>query len=372
MNPDSASPYPRLAYQVGPVRIAPNVVLAPMEGVTDLTFRRLIRQIGGVGLTVTEFIASEGLRRGAAKIEEMARFDPDEHPVAIQIYGRDPYSMSEAARIIEDSGADICDINMGCPSKKVCAHSGGSALMKDEDLARRIVSAVRGAISIPLTVKMRSGFDAEHRNAAEMAWMCQEEGAQAITIHWRTRTDLYGGTRAVDRIAAAKQRLSIPVIGNGDIVDAASARRMLEETGCDGVMIGRGAIKNPWVCLQVSQDLRGEAQTVVDAAEKKRVLLGYIATVRATFRTEQGALGRVKKIANHFTHGVPHGSDLRYAMLHASSLDEAVDAVHVFFERLAARERGERWWVEDAEGGSAQKGGAGLMAPDGVEAPAGL
>ncbi len=333
------------SYSVGPIPISPNVVLAPMEGVTDLTFRRLIRQIGGVGLTVTEFIASEGLRRGSAKIEEMAKFDPDEHPVAIQIYGRDPYSMSEAARIIEDSGADICDINMGCPSKKVCAHSGGSALMKDEALARQIVSAVRAAIRIPLTVKMRSGFDAEHRNAEHIAWMCQEEGAQAVTIHWRTRTDLYGGTRAVDQIAAAKSKLSIPVIGNGDIVDAESARRMFADTGCDGVMIGRGAIKNPWVCLQISQDLRGEPQTVVDAAEKKRVLLAYIDSVRSTFRTEQGALGRVKKVANHFTHGVPHGSDLRYAMLHSDTLDQAVEEVHVFFERLAARERGERPWL---------------------------
>ena len=131
--------------------------------------------------------------------------------------------MAEAARIVEDSGADICDINMGCPSKKVCAHSGGSALMKDLPLAQAIVKAVRGAISIPLTVKMRSGFDAEHRNAPELAWMCQEEGVEAITIHWRTRADLYGGTRAVDKIAETKARLRIPVVGNGDIVEIGRA-----------------------------------------------------------------------------------------------------------------------------------------------------
>jgi tRNA-dihydrouridine synthase B len=164
-------------YNIRHLRIEPNVVLAPMEGVTDLTFRRLIRQIGGCGQTTTEFIASEGLKRGAARMEEMAKFDPDEHPVAIQIYGRSPESMAEAARIIEDSGADICDLNFGCPSKKVCAHSGGSALLKDMELATEIVRAVRKAISIPLTVKMRSGFDHTMRNAPEVAQMCQDEGA---------------------------------------------------------------------------------------------------------------------------------------------------------------------------------------------------
>lgn len=183
-----------LHYQVRHLRIEPNLVLAPMEGVTDLTFRRLVRSIGGVGLTCTEFIASEGLRRGVAKMKEMARFDADERPVAIQIYGRHPDAMAEAARMIEDAGADICDLNFGCPSKKVCAHSGGSALLKDPALARDILRAVRAAISIPLTVKMRSGFDAAQRNAPDIAYLAQEEGAEAITVHWRTRADAYGGS----------------------------------------------------------------------------------------------------------------------------------------------------------------------------------
>lgn len=330
-------------YDVRDIRIAPNLVLAPMEGVTDLTFRRLVRQIGGTGLTVTEFVASEGLRRGIAKTEQMARFDADERPVAVQIYGRSPDAMAEAAAIVEASGATICDINMGCPSKKVCAHSGGSALMKDLDLATAIVRAVRKAIRIPLTVKMRSGFDHEHRNAPELAHICQEEGVEAITIHWRTRADLYGGSRAVDKIAEAKSRVRIPVIGNGDVVDAASARRMFEETGCDGVMIGRGAIKNPWVFLQIAAELRGETPIEVDAAEKRRVLLGYFESIRGEFHTDRGALGRMKKIANHFTHGLPYGSELRFAFLHSTTIDEAVDHTETYFERLARFEQGVPW-----------------------------
>ncbi|MFZ5481891.1 MAG: tRNA dihydrouridine synthase DusB [Myxococcota bacterium] len=330
-------------YTVRNVVVEPNLVLAPMEGVTDLTFRRLVRRIGGTGLTVTEFVASEGLRRGVERMEHMARFDPDERPVAVQIYGRNPEAMAEAARIVEDAGADICDLNFGCPSKKVCAHSGGSSLMKEPDLARAIVSQVRRAISIPLTVKMRSGFDGTQRNAPDVAWMCQEEGAEAITIHWRTRADLYGGVRAVDKIAETKSKLRIPVVANGDVVDFESAARMFRETGCDGVMIGRGAIKNPWVFKQVWAQMHGEAPCVVDADEKRRVLLAYFESIRGEFRTDRGALGRMKKIANYFTHGLPYGSELRVAFLHSQSIEEAVAHTERYFGRLAALERGEPW-----------------------------
>ncbi len=335
------------SYKIRHLRIEPNLVLAPMEGVTDLTFRRLVRSIGGVGLTCTEFVASEGLRRGASKMEDMARIDPDEHPVAIQLYGRDPEAMAEGARIVQDLGADICDLNFGCPSKKVCAHSGGSALLNNSYLAQEIVIAVRAAIKIPLTVKMRSGFDAKKRNAPDIAWMCQEEGVEAVTIHWRTRTDLYGGVRAVDKIAETKSRLSIPVIGNGDVLDYASAVAMFRDTGCDGVMIGRGAIKNPWIFQQVRAQLAGQAPMVADAAEKKRVLLGYFERLRAEFYTEYAALGRMKKIANYFTHGLPHGSTLRVAFLHSRTVDEAIEHTNRYFDQLERFERGEGWFLQE-------------------------
>ena len=329
------------SYTVRDVRIFPNVVLAPMEGVTDLPFRRLIREIGGAGMTCTEFIASEGLKRGVGKMHEMAQFDADESPISIQIYGRRPDVMAEAARIVQDMGPTIIDINMGCPSKKVCAHSGGSALMRDPELARDIIRAVRSAVTIPLTVKMRSGFDHTNRNADEIAYIAQEEGAEGITIHWRTRSDLYGGERAVDKIAETKSKLTIPVIGNGDVIDIKSAIRMFEETGCDGVMVGRGAIRNPWSLLQIAQHINGEPVTEVTAADRRRVLLGYLDSLNGRFRSERGTLGRFKKISNYFTKGLPYGGEVRTLVLRSQTIEDAVEHLETYFERLSQFEAGD-------------------------------
>lgn len=319
-----------ISYRIRDITVSPAVVLAPMEGVTNLTFRRLIRELGGPGLTYTEFIPSEGLKPGN-KVSKLAEFDPDERPVAVQIFGRRPAVMADAARIIEDMGASICDINMGCPSKRVCARSGGSALMKEPKLAAEIVAAVRKAIQIPLTVKMRSGFDAERRNAPELAWMCQEEGAEGITIHWRTREDRYSGQRAVDKIAQAVDRVSVPVIGNGDIIDASTAEAMLRETGCDGVMLGRGAMRNPWSLLQIAQHLRGEPVTAVTADERRRALLAFLQRFHETFRHERAALGRFKQIAKHFTLDLPDGIDFRRRLLRSESIDEVMGHTEVYF-----------------------------------------
>ncbi len=343
------------SYTVRDVRIFPNVVLAPMEGVTDLPFRRLIREIGGSGMTCTEFIASEGLKRGVGKMMDMAKFDPDEWPISIQIYGRRPEVMAEAARIVQDMGPTIIDINMGCPSKKVCAHSGGSALMKDPELARDIIRAVRQAVSIPMTVKMRSGFDHTQRNAPEIAYIAQEEGAEAITIHWRTRSDLYGGERAVDKIAETKSRLSIPVIGNGDVIDVASAVRMFEETGCDGVMVGRGAIRNPWSLLQIARHIAGEPLEEITAADRRRVLLGYLDSIQGRFRSERGTLGRFKKISNYFTKGLPYGSEVRTLVLRSQTIEEAVEHLEIYFERLTAFEAGESTVFRNARSEESEK-----------------
>ncbi|MBW2257775.1 MAG: tRNA-dihydrouridine synthase family protein, partial [Deltaproteobacteria bacterium] len=292
---------------IGKVTIEPNLILAPMEGVTDLTFRRLIRQIGGCGLTCTEFVPGRGLRDHIPRVLEMVQFDEDEHPLSIQVYGRDPVAMAEGARMARDLGADIVDLNLGCPSRKVCAHSGGSALLREPALAKDIVCAMRTAVDGPFTVKMRAGWDPEHQNAPEIAHMCEEEGVDGVTVHWRTRTERFGGTRRLDVVAAVKDRLSIPVIANGDIIDASSALHTLEATNCDGLMIGRGAIRNPWVFREIEAALVGHAPPLVTATDRERVLLGYYREIRTTFRTEKGALGRMKKIARYFTEGVPNG-----------------------------------------------------------------
>ena len=227
-------------YFIRDICIDPPLVLAPMEGVTNKTFRRLIRSIGGQVLTYTEFVASKALKDREKKALAMAEFDPDERPIAIQIYGNDPQIMAQAAEVVEDLGASIIDINMGCPSKKVCANSGGSALMKDPKHAVEIVRSVRSAISAPLTVKMRSGLII--LNAMLPNYMCQEEGAEGITIHWRTREDRYGGNRAID---TRNQIVHSYRDRQWDIIDVESGYPNVKDTECD-IMIGRG-IRNPWV-----------------------------------------------------------------------------------------------------------------------------
>lgn len=322
------------------IQIDPPLILAPMEGVTDLTFRRLIRQIGGCGLTVTEFVPARGLRDDIPRVMQMVEFDHDERPLAIQVYGRDPETMAEGARIAQDLGADIVDLNMGCPSKKVCAHSGGSALMREPDLARRIVAAMRAAVTVPLTVKMRAGWDPEHKNAPEIARICEAEGAEAIAVHWRTRADKYGGERELDTLAAVVDGVSVPVSANGDIVDAASALDTLARTGAAGLMIGRGAVRNPWVFREIEAALRGDVAPAVTATDRERVLLGYYRAIRVAFDSDKGALGRMKKIARYFTRGVPHGDVLRTAIWHSDTIEQAESRVKAFFDELRAEEAG--------------------------------
>jgi len=316
------------------IDIGEGLILAPMEGVTNLSFRRLIRSIGGCDLTVTEFIPGKSLAQGHASALKMAEFDPNERPISIQVYGRDPAVMADAARFVQDLGADIVDLNMGCPSKQVCKNSGGSALMREPELAREIVQAMRAAVSVPFTVKMRAGWDDELRNAPEIAWMCQEEGAEMVAVHWRTRADLYGGEKRLDTVAEVKDRLSIPVVANGDIVDVPSARETREATGADGLMIGRGAIADPWVFQRIRRDRAGLSPLVVDAAEKERVLLAYFDVLRSDAKHEKHALGRMKRIARYFTAKLPNAGDLRYAVLHADTVDEAVSRVKAFFAAL--------------------------------------
>ncbi len=323
--------------RVRDIEITPSLVLAPMEGVTDLGFRRLIRSIGGCGLTVTEFIPGRSLAERHDAALRMAEFDLDERPVSVQVYGRDPDVLAEAARFVQDElGADIVDLNMGCPSKKVCRNSGGSGLMKEPEVARAIVGAIRAAVSIPFTVKMRAGWDPEHRNAPEIAWMCQEEGAEMLAVHWRTRADLYGGVRELDTIATVKDRVSIPVLANGDIVDAPSALDTLAATGVDGLLIGRGAIRDPWVFRKVEAALAGRPAVVVDLAERERVLLAYYGTLREESRTDKHALGRMKKIARYFADGVPDDDALRQAIFHSTAIDGVFDVVRAHFASLRA------------------------------------
>ena len=325
--------------RIAGLTIEPALLLAPMEGLTDLAFRRMVRRIGGVGLPCTEFVAAEGLIRDVPRILEMAQLDLGEHPAAIQIYGRRPESMAQAAHIALDLGADVVDINMGCPSRKVCAHSGGAALLRDPEQVRAIVAAVRAVVPGAMTVKIRTGWSPDTINGTEIAHICEGEGADALTVHWRTRMEVFKGAMQPQRIAEIVQAVSIPVVGNGDVVDVESAARMLDESGCQALMIGRGAVRNPWLMNQLACWLRGEPVCSPSVVERHTLVLEAMAQFEHNCYSEKGALGRTKKICGYYTRGLPHGAPLRQAIFHSNAMDEVRDHLARYFEALSAREQ---------------------------------
>jgi len=320
--------------RVGPIEIEPATALAPMEGITDRPFRRLVRGLGGCGLTVTEFVSSDQMSKQVRRAWRAAEIDADEHPVAVQIYGRDPALMAEAARHCEGLGADLVDLNLGCPSKCVTGGRSGSALMKDPPLARAIFTAVHAAVSIPMTVKMRIGWDDATRNAPEIARAAADCGAAMVAVHGRTRMQMYRGRADWGAVGEVKAAVDIPVLVNGDILTPDDALRALEVSGADGVMVGRGAVRDPWILRRVADAIAGRAPFEPSLDERCAVLLRYFDLLAADARTETGAVGRMKKATGLFTRGLPFGAELRDAVFHSFEPEAIHDAVRGWFERL--------------------------------------
>src|SRR5512132_13294 len=262
-------------FRLGSLSVDPPLVLAPMAGITDHVYRLRLRRIGGVGVVTMEFISSEAITRGSARQLRKMIFTDEERPLSIQIYGSDPGRMATAADIVEELAPDVCDINMGCPANKVLKGCAGAALMGDLPLARTIVREVKARLTIPLTVKFRLGLDESRRNFLDLGRICEGEGAAAVAMHARTARQMYTGRADRREIAELKRALSIPVIGNGDVETADDVVTMFRETGCDGVMIGRATMKNPWIFRQAADRLAGKTPREATATERRDLMLWH-------------------------------------------------------------------------------------------------
>ena len=327
--------------QIGSVQISPATVLAPMAGVTDTVFRRFIRNLGGCGLIMTEFTSADGvLRAKDQKAKRYLHFYEDEHPISAQLFGSNPQVMGEAARMVEGLGFDLVDLNLGCPAKKVVKCNGGSGLLRDLPAIGRIFEAVRKAVTIPFTVKFRAGWNDEEVVCVELAKMAEECGLCAVALHARTREQGYSGNARWEWIAAVKDAVRIPVIGNGDIRSPEDACAMVSQTGCDAVMIGRMAPANPWIFRQIEQycaAILQESPSYDEPSEFDRYQM--IRTYFQMLIEEElpDAVGKMKQFASWFTHGVPGGAGLRKEIYEAKSAPEILTRVEAFFEaRLAA------------------------------------
>jgi nifR3 family TIM-barrel protein len=325
---------PMLRY--GPIEIDTPLVLAPMAGVTDRQFRLVLRRLGGVGLVTMEFISSEALTRGNERTLRLMHYREEERPLSIQIYGSDAARMAEAARIVEAIGADICDINMGCPANKVLKGCAGCSLMGDLDLAREIVRAVRRAVNIPLTVKFRAGLADDRLNYLELGRICEAEGVDAVALHPRTAKQMYRGAADWSRILRLKQALTIPVVGNGDVATPEDVPRMFAETGCDGVMIGRASMRNPWIYRQAHALLRGEPPVAPSATDRRDLILEHFRLLAEQEDDDKFVLHKLRTFTGWYTHGLVGGKRLRMKINGLETREQFHEAVVSFFEEAQA------------------------------------
>jgi tRNA-dihydrouridine synthase B len=312
--------------------LRPATLLAPMAGVTDTIFRRVVRGLGGCGLIMTEFTSAEGVTRSVAKTLRYLYYDEDEHPIAAQLFGANAQVMAAAAALVEDLGFDQVDINLGCPAKKV-VKCGGSGLLRDLQQLESVLKAVRAAVKIPLTIKMRSGWDGASIVAVDVARMAEGIGVEAVAVHPRTRVQGYSGDADWSLIARVKQAVAIPVIGNGDIRVPEDAERMGKQTGCDAVMIGRTAATNPWIFRQMQQYFSSGKYDEPTEGDRYQLLSGYFRSLIAAELPD--ALGKMKQFSCWFTHGVRNGSELRHQVHSSRTPQEVLQRVEDFFAGVA-------------------------------------
>ncbi|HEV7374591.1 MAG TPA: tRNA dihydrouridine synthase DusB [Pyrinomonadaceae bacterium] len=322
-------------FKIRDVEINPPLILSPMAGVTDISFRRLLKRCGGIGLTVSEFISVEGLTRHNPKSKRQMRFFEEERPFAVQIFGGQHERMRMAAEMAEEVGADILDINCGCPAPKVVKHGGGSGLLRDYTRLEEILKEIKKAITIPLTIKIRAGYYDHTINAVETARLAEACGVEHIALHGRTKEQGYKGLANWDLVRQIKEVVSVPVSGSGDVTTVEGAFQKWRETRCDGILIGRGAMANPWIFRQIDDAIAGRAAFEPTLEDKRAVLLEYFEMLREDM-PEIAAIGKMKQLAGQFTRGLQGGALFRTTLYHSHSVTEILDRISEYFEAIAS------------------------------------
>ncbi len=325
-----------MGIQIGPISLENNVILAPMSGISDLPFRRIAKRFGA-GLVISEMIASQAMIRRNHRTMKMATNCAEEYPMAVQLAGCEPEVMAAAARLNAERGAAIIDINMGCPAKKVVNGYAGSALMQDEKLAARLIEATVKAVDIPVTLKMRTGWDDANRNAPQLARIAEENGTKMVTVHGRTRAQQYNGRADWLFISEVKKAVSIPVVANGDVTTLDDARDILEQSGADGVMIGRGCLGRPWFLGQVTHFLTtGERLPDPDVSRRMEILLGHYNDMLSHYGEAIG-LRNARKHVGWYSRGLPRSTEFRAAVNSSRNPDEVRALIENFFRPLGER-----------------------------------
>jgi len=318
--------------KIGTLQLSNPLLLAPLSGISDLPFRLLAKE-QGCALVCTEMVSAEGLVRNRKKSERLLASAPEERPLAVQIFGARPGTMADAAKIIEEAGADVLDINMGCPVRKVVKGGSGAALLKDLDRAKEVLQAVRRAVAIPLTVKIRSGWDEKDRSVLEVAKMIEDCGVDALTVHGRTRKQGYGVKADWKIIARVKEHLRIPVIGNGDLLSPQAVAAFLTDTGCAGAMIGRGALGNPWIFRQALAALREEIPRSPSLGEKEMIILRHLRMVVEMYGEAQG-LKEFRKHIIWYTRGLRENAYFRSRLPLWKSVSEVSEQIREYFQKM--------------------------------------